>query len=611
METIVDMFFRITDRYRGTSRPVYLQKHSGQYTGISYDQLRKDVEAYAAGLDRLGVEAGDRVAIVSENRYEWVLTDFATLLAGGVDVPMFPTLSAAQIAYILNHSQAVVCVVSTQHQLSKLRSVAGSLTDLEAVILFDAAETTESVLHAGDRTIPVYTLAKILDLGRERLSSDNYEQLIAALRNRSRPDDLCTIIYTSGTTGVPKGVMLTHHNILSNVEAARSVIEVRETDVFLSYLPMCHSYERTTGFYIAFASGATTAFAESIDTVRTNLQEVQPTLMTSVPQLFERVRNTFLTRLANESPLRRRIAQWAIRIGTDYIDRKQQHKSIPPGLAAQYRIADRLIFRKIRQATGGRLRLFVSGGGALSPEVNRFFWAVGLPILEGYGLTEASPVLTVNRLDDNEFGTVGKPLPGVEIRIDANGEILARGPNIMRGYWHDPAATAEAIDAEGWLHTGDVGEWTPRGNLKITDRIKHIIVTSGGKNIAPQHVEQVLQQLPLIAQVIVVGDKRPYCVALVVPNEEALRTYARQHNLDSQRSLEELCADEQIVALVMREIEHVQRDLAKYERVRRIALLSEPFTIENGLLTPTLKPRRRAIEERYRDRIESLYARMN
>ncbi len=606
MQTIGEMFCHVTNRYRTSSRPVYLHKQGGAYVGISYDQLRSDVEAYAAALDSLGLEAGDRVAIVSENRYEWVLTDFATLLAGGVDVPMFPTLTANQIAYIINHSQAVVCAVSTHHQLDKLRAIANELTDLEAVILFYAEHGT-SLGTIGEREIPVYSLHQLLDRGRQFLSNTNRQEYIASLLDRSRPDDLCTIIYTSGTTGTPKGVMLTHRNILSNVEAAQSVIEVRESDVFLSYLPMCHSYERTTGFYIAFASGATTAFAESIDTVRTNLQEVKPTVMTSVPQLFERVRSGIYARMAKESPLRRRIFEWAVQTGLEYIAQQEHHHGPSLGMRVRYRIADRLVFQKIRQATGGRLRLFVSGGGPLSPDINRFFWAIGLPILEGYGLTEASPVLTVNRPTDNEFGTVGKPLPGVEIRIDDNGEILARGPNIMRGYWKDPVATAEALDAEGWLHTGDVGEWTSRGNLKITDRIKNLIITSGGKNVAPQLVENMLVRLAFIAQCVVVGDQRPYCVALIVPNEEGLRNLVESHGVDAHQPLEQLCQDERVRALVMREIEHAQRDLAKYERVRRIALLSEPFTIENGMLTPTLKPRRKQIQERYKHIIEQLY----
>ncbi|GIV54242.1 MAG: AMP-dependent synthetase [Candidatus Kapaibacterium sp.] len=607
MQTIGELFYGITDRYHGVARPAYLHKRDGAYVGITYDQLRQDVEAYALALDALGVEAGDRIGIVSENRYEWVLTDFATLLAGGVDVPMFPTLSPKQIAYILNHSQATICVVSTQHQLDKLRAITDELSDLTAIIIFDSA-TAPMTLSAGQRSIPVHPLAELLQQGKEMLASGNKEQRLASLLARSRPDDLCTIIYTSGTTGVPKGVMLTHRNILSNVEAARAVIEVRENDVFLSYLPMSHSYERTTGFYIAFASGATTAFAESLETVRTNLQEVRPTLMTSVPQLFERVRHGIYARMEKESLLRRRFFHWAVAIGLRYVSTLEQQAEPSRGLSLAYRIADQLVFRKIRYAVGGRLRLFVSGGSALSPDVGRFFWAIGLPILEGYGLTEAAPVLTVNRPDDYEFGTVGKPLPGVEVRIDDNGEILARGPNIMRGYWRDPESTAQVLDPDGWLHTGDIGQWTARGNLKITDRIKNLIITSGGKNVAPQLVESVLLRLPFIAQVVVVGDQRLFCAALIVPDEEGLRALAQSHRLDANKPLEQLCADDSLRAVVMREIEHAQRDLAKYERVRRIALLPEPFSIENGLLTPTLKPRRKQIQERYAHVIEQLYA---
>lgn len=605
METIPMLFCAVTDRYRGTPHVAYMDKKEGKFIEITYDMLRTHVEDYAFALEKIGIETGDRIAIISENRYEWVLTDFATLLVGGVDVPLFPTLTAKQIAYILNHSQAVLCAVSTYHQLNKLASVAEELETLEGIILFDA-ERGQTAQKSIVGRIPVYSIGELIEEGKS--VSDSRAARISSFLQRTQPDDLCTIIYTSGTTGTPKGVMLTHRNILSNVEAARAVIEVREDDVFLSYLPLCHSYERTAGYYTAFASGATTAFAESLETVRTNLQEVRPTVMTSVPQFFERVRKGIYARIAQESKYRQRIFDWAVAVGMQRIMENEERGRSSIATALRYRLADRLVLQKLRNAAGGRLRLFVSGGGPLAADVNRFFWAIGLPILEGYGLTEASPVLTVNRLDDNEFGTVGKPLPGVEIRIDDSGEILARGPNIMRGYWRDPLATAEVLDQEGWLHTGDIGEWTAKGNLKITDRVKNIIVTSGGKNVAPQTVEAVLQRLPFVAQVILVGDNRPFCAALIVPDEDNLRALARQHKIDDQRSIEELCQDTALIAALMPDIEHAQRDLAKYERARRIALIPEPFTVENGLLTPTLKLRRKQIHERYAAIIERLYA---
>ncbi|MCS7000548.1 MAG: long-chain fatty acid--CoA ligase [Bacteroidota bacterium] len=610
METIPGVFVRITDRYKETDHVAYMYKQQGKYVPVTYRQLREDVEAYAAMLRKIGVEPGDRVGILSENRYEWVLTDFATLLVGGIDVPMFPTLTAKQIAYILNHSQAVCCAVSTLHQLQKVLSVMDDLEYLESIILFDNAseESPEGEGVGSHQHISVYSLHSFLAQGQKIIEGQDKTKMIQDYLSYSRPEEVCTIIYTSGTTGTPKGVMLTHHNILSNVNAALEVIKVHDTDIFLSYLPMCHSYERTTGFYAAFISGATVAFAESLDTVRTNLQEVRPTLMTSVPQLFERVRNGIYARMANQSWYRQRLFEWAITVGLRRVMELEHRGSASISTELQYRLADRLVFSKIRRATGGRLRLFVSGGGPLSADVNRFFWAIGLPILEGYGLTEASPVLTVNRIDDNEFGTVGTPLPGVEVRIDENGEILAKGPNIMRGYWRDPEATAQAIDSEGWLHTGDVGEWTKRGHLKITDRLKNIIVTSGGKNVAPQVVESVILRLPFVSQVVVLGDGRPFCIALIVPHEENLRTLLQQHGVEANRAFQHLCADPKVHEIIQRELEHAQRELAKYERVRRFALLEEPFTVENGLLTPTLKPRRKQISERYAPVIERLYA---
>ncbi len=608
MQTIGELFVEITRRYMGSGRPAYMRKEHGSYIGIGYDRLYADVLAYALALDELGLEAGDRVGILSENRYEWVITDFAVLLAGGVDVPMFPSLVEAQIAYILNHSQSVLCAVSSSYQLRKLLNIADRLETLEGVIVFD--DVPELPERLRDR-IKVYRLRDVLARGLEMQRSVNVQETMQLFLNRTRGDDLCTIIYTSGTTGTPKGVMLTHRNILSNVEAARSVIAVDERDVFLSYLPMCHSYERTTGFYTAFASGGTTAFAESLETVRTNLREVRPTVMTSVPQLFERMRNGIYAQVAQQSPLRRKIFEWAVAIGLRRLREQEQRGRPSAGVELRYRFAERLVFRKIQQAVGGRLRFFVSGGGPLAPEIGRFFWAIGLPIIEGYGLTEASPILTVNRLDDNEFGSVGKPIPGVEIRIDESGEILARGPNIMRGYWRDPEETQAAIDAEGWLHTGDAGCWTERGNLKITDRIKNLIVTSGGKNVAPQVVESALKQWEVVAQVVVIGDGRPFCTALIVPNEEAFRAFLRAQGIDASAQLAELCTDSRVLRAVMRELEHYQRDLAKYERVRRVALLPEPLTIENGLLTPTLKVKRKEVLARFADQIERLYSNLS
>ncbi|KXB98323.1 MAG: hypothetical protein AA908_02715 [Chlorobi bacterium NICIL-2] len=605
MQTIGELFDEITRRYMGSGRPAYMRKEQGSYVGIGYNSLRADVLAYALALEEMGLEAGDRVGILSENRYEWVITDFAVLLAGGVDVPMFPSLVEPQIAYILNHSQSVFCAVSSSYQFRKLLNIADRLETLEGVIVFDDVPGLPDRL--GER-IRVYRLSDMLARGSELQRTVDVHGTIRRLLERTRGDDLCTIIYTSGTTGTPKGVMLTHRNILSNVEAARSVIAVDERDVFLSYLPMCHSYERTTGFYTAFASGGTTAFAESLETVCTNLREVRPTIMTSVPQLFERIRSGIYAQMAQQSPLRRSIFEWAVSIGLRRLREQEEQGRISAATALGYRLAERLVFRKIQLAVGGRLRFFVSGGGPLAPEIGRFFWAIGLPILEGYGLTEASPVLTVNRLDDNEFGTVGKPLPGVEVRIDDSGEILARGPNIMRGYWRSPEETRAAIDADGWLHTGDVGRWSQGGNLMITDRIKNLIVTSGGKNVAPQVVERALKQWEVVAQVVVIGDGRPFCTALIVPNEEALRAFLRTQGIDASAQLAELCTDSRVLGAVMRELEHYQRDLAKYERVRRIAMLAEPFTVENGLLTPTLKVRRKEVLARFAEQIERLYS---
>ncbi|MCS7177091.1 MAG: long-chain fatty acid--CoA ligase [Candidatus Kapabacteria bacterium] len=590
--TIPEMLLQTVERY-GSRKPAFLIKQRGSYQPVTYDELAEMVFRCAAALRRLGIGPRDRVGIVSENRLEWVVADLAIAGIGAVSVPAFPTLTAEQLEYIFDHSEAVAVFASNRFQWLKLRSVLPRIGRLQHIILFNDDPAEEPVLYWHE-LLPSQT-ADTADLRRE------YEASAAQVE----PKHLLTLIYTSGTTGVPKGVMLTHANVVANIQAALRAVPIDHTDVLLSYLPLSHSYERTTGYYSAFAGGATIAFAESIETVAQNITEVRPTVMTSVPRLFERVRSRILATVAKEPPARQRIFHWAIDVGRRAWYAEQQGR-VAPHLRLQRALADRLVFRKIRQRFGGRLRFFVSGGAALPVDVGEFFFAIGIPILEGYGLTEAAPVLTVNRLNDIELGTVGKPLDNVELRLAEDGEILARGPNIMLGYWKDPAATAEAIDADGWLHTGDIGSWSPRGNLIITDRKKHIFVSSGGKNIAPQPIEQLLCQSPYIDQCLLVGDQRPYCAALLVPDFEALATWAERNGI-SDTSPEALVRHPQVLELLWQEIERLQRPLARYERVRRFAALPKPFSIEEGELTPTLKIRRSIVEHKYATLIEALY----
>lgn len=589
--TIPELFLHVVERF-GASKPAFLVKRAGSYQPVTYHELAQLVFRCAAGLRRLGIGPRSRVGIVAENRLEWVIADLALAGLGAVSVPAFPTLTAEQLEYIFDHSEAVAVFVSNRFQWLKLRSVLHRIGYLRHIILFSDDPVDEPVIYWDS------LLAESSDTP-ERLR----EEYLTAARN-VHPEHLLTIIYTSGTTGAPKGVMLTHGNVVANIQAALRAVPIDHTDVLLSYLPLSHSYERTTGYYSALAAGATIAFAESIETVAQNLLEVRPTVMTSVPRLFERVRARITAAIQKEPPARRRLIGWALEVGRRSWQARF-HGQRAPFLPLQ--LADRLVLRKIRQRFGGRLRFFVSGGAALPVEVAEFFFALGIPILEGYGLTEAAPVLTVNRLHDIELGTVGKPLDNVEIRLAEDGEILARGPNIMLGYWKDPDATDQAIDAQGWLHTGDIGCWSARGNLMITDRKKHIFVSSGGKNIAPQPIEQLLCQSPYIDQCLLIGDRRPFCVALVVPDFEALSAWAEQQGIkETEPRL--LLQHRQVLELLWQEIERLQRPLPRYERVRRFAVLAQPFTIESGHLTPTLKIRRSAVEQHYAALIERLYS---
>ncbi len=598
--TIPHMFLEVGERFHKESRSVYMRKVQGRYQGISYAEIREQVELLAAALLDLGLEPGDRVGIIAENRPEWVICDFAVTACGAVDVPVFPTLTERQIEYIYANCTASIIVVSNRLQLQKVLRSREGLPALEKIIVMndDCAEApTDVVVGWTD------LLRRAREKSTQQERSAQFEKMALSVKDQ----DLCTIIYTSGTTGQPKGVMLTHANLCANINAINELIHVDTNDVFLSYLPMCHSYERIAGFYIAFGYGATTAFAESLETVRTNLKEIRPTVMTSVPRLFERIRNGVIANIEAQDPKKQRVFNLAVSVGKKWL-RQRERSAIGLDTRLLYKIADKLVFSKIRELTGGRLRFFVSGGGALAPDVKEFFTMLGMTILEGYGLTESSPVLSVTVPDDDEIGTVGKAIQGVELKLADDGEILARGANIMRGYWNDPIATAEALDAQGWLHTGDIGEFTKRGNLKITDRKKNIFVSSGGKNIAPLAIENAVTQSRYVDQAFIVGEKREYCSALIVPDENMISALIATHSSGADASRFEQLNNPDVVRVVFGDIQTHQRDLAKYERVRRIILLEQPFSVENGMMTPTLKVKRKVVEQHYADLIESMYS---
>jgi long-chain acyl-CoA synthetase len=590
--TLTQLFFDALARH---DKPDALQvKVKGTYQPISSRTLGERVRRLAFGLQELGIQPGERVAILSENRPEWALADYACLTASLTDVPLYPNLPPEQAAYILNDAGAVAIFVSDATQAAKIAEVRGTCPALRHVITF-AAEPHE----CADLTITEV---------EERGAAVDDEARRARYREHAlavKPDDLATLIYTSGTTGEPKGVMLTHDNLYSNVMAAAIQIPFAGKDVCLSFLPLSHIFERMAGHYLMLQVGCSIAYAESIDTVPIDMQTVRPTIVLSVPRLYEKMYARVLENALSGGAIKKRIFFWARAVADRWADVKLAGGTPRGFLALQYRIAQRLVFSKLQQRTGGRLRYFVSGGAPLAPEINKFFYAAGLVILEGYGLTETSPVISVNTPGAFRIGTVGQPFPGVEVTIAPDGEILTRGPHVMKGYYNKPDATRDAIDPEGWFHTGDIGELRD-GFVAITDRKKDIIVTAGGKNIAPQPIENTIKTNKYVSQAVVIGDKRKYAVVLVVPNWEQLEKWARIKNLLwTQRS--QLLEMPIVHAKIEKEVFGKLTGLAKYEMPKKVALLEHDFSVERGELTPTLKVKRRVIDKTYRDVIDRLY----
>ncbi|HXD48116.1 MAG TPA: long-chain fatty acid--CoA ligase [Gemmatimonadaceae bacterium] len=589
--TLNKLFFEAVETYHKADA---LQvKRNGRYEPISHDRLLERVRRASLGLVELGIKAGDRIAILSENRPEWAIVDYACLSLGAADVPIYPNLPGDQIAYILRDSGAVAICVSGADQAAKIAPVRGDCPALRYVITFGDAIPT------ADRT-----LASIEAAG-EAVDTDAQRGVFRDRANAVRPDEMATIIYTSGTTGEPKGVMLTHDNLFANVMSARVSVPFAGGDVSLSFLPLSHVFQRH-GDYLMMATGTSIAYAESTDTVPTNMVEVRPTIVFSVPRLYEKMYARVLENALSGGSAKKRIFFWARSVADRWADVKLAGRTPRRLLALQYAVAQRLVFSKLKARTGGRLRYFVSGGAPLAPEITKFFYAAGLVILEGYGLTETSPVIAVNTPDNFRIGTVGKPIAGVEVMIAADGEILARGPNVMKGYFNKPAATAEVIDTSGWFHTGDIGEIRD-GFLAITDRKKDIIVTAGGKNIAPQPIENKIKTNKYVSQAVMIGDKRKFPIVLIVPNWESLEKWGKLHNL-LWTSRSQLLAMPQAREKLEREVMGEVQGLARFEMPKKIGFLEHDFSIERGELTPTLKVKRRVIDKTYKSVIDALYA---
>jgi long-chain acyl-CoA synthetase len=590
INTLPELFLNTVRSY---PKPDFLKvKRNDVYTDISMAEFENAVRDFALGLKDLGHGRGAKLVILSENRPEWTITDFANLCLGGVTVPIYTTLVAEQVKYIINDSDAEIVVVSNLFQYKKVASLKDDLPRVKQIIIFQNQAPAPGVLTLAE----IQARGRALALARPGL----FEETAKAVR----PEDEASIIYTSGTTGIPKGVILTHVNFVSNIVSVAQMIEFSATDTVLSFLPLSHVLERMVTFTYIY-KGCSIAYAENAETVAQNLLEVRPQIMVSVPRVFEKIYSRVMDTVLSSSSLKRKIFFWGIKVGKAAGGKTLAGKSVGPFLTFKRNLAHKLVYSKIIAKTGGRIRFFVSGGAPLSKDIAEFFYALGLIVLEGYGLTETAPVLALNTFEALRFGTVGKILPGVDVMIAPDGEILAKGPNIMKGYYKKPAETQDVFE-NGWFKTGDIGFIDADGFLTITDRKKDLIVTAGGKNIAPQPIENILKTNPYISNAVVVGDRRRFITALIVPNFEKIEEYAKFAKIPfADRA--ELVRNEQIVNFFRSEIERSTPNLASYERIKKIAILDHEFEIERDEITPTLKVKRNIIENKYQDVIEGLY----
>ena len=592
-DTLARIFWSRVEK--SSAGPAQQAKNDGAWQRLSWRQVGDIVREVATGLIALGRKRGEAVAILSASRAEWVQADFAVFSIGGRSVPIYPSYPPDLVQYIVNDAEIKTLIVEDAGQLGKVIELRGKMAGVEQVI----------VIHGYQGRDPwVRTWESLRQLGRDNL--DTLKSELATRVAEGGPDDVATIVYTSGTTGPPKGVVQTHANHVSMIRSSSQTLRVREGDVHLLFLPLAHSFGRLEAF-AGVALGLTTAFAESIDKLRENLPEVRPHFICSVPRVFEKVYANVLARAQAEPGLKRRIFHWAVGVGRAVSRLKQARQPIPGALAVQHRVADRLVFSKMRAGLGGRLRFAVSGGAPLSKEIAEFFHAAGILILEGYGLTETCPSLTFNREDRFKFGSVGQAQPGVELKIAPDGEILGRGPNIAKGYFKKPEATAEVFLPDGWFATGDIGRIDEDGFLFITDRKKDLIVTAGGMNIVPQNIENLLKGDSFISQVMVHGDRRPYPVALITLNPEELAAFARAQGILTTDPAA-LARHPKIVERVSRIVEQRNAELQSYAKIKKFLILPDDFTVDNGLLTPTLKVKRKVIADAHKEMLDSLYA---
>lgn len=585
------------ESFRRNNKPDALNyKTNGDWKHLSGENAINKIKRLALGLDAIGVKAGDRIAIISENRPEWSLTDLAILSLRAVNVPIYTTQAVEQIRYILEDSGAKMLFVSGKKLWKHAENAIQSVERLEKFVFFD-----EDAKPAGDNR--ALTLSEIEKRGEEADKIDNraFENFLKKIET----GDLATIIYTSGTTGEPKGVMLTHENFVSNIVAISKGLPIKSTDRSLAVLPLSHIFERTV-FYVLCSNGVAIHYCAAFEQLAAYLTEVKPTIMTAVPRLFEQVYHKIVKKGKAAGGFKTKLFEWALDVGQKYWEAKDKGDFVSPVLAAKQAFASRLVFSKWREGVGGALRFFVSGGAPLSKKLSYAFWAAEIPILQGYGMTEAC-IVSANRPEDNKVGSIGTPFAGIEMKIaEKDGEILIRGANVMRGYYNKPEETAKVLDAEGFYHTGDVGYKDQDGHFYVTDRLKDLFKLSNGKYVAPLQVESLLKQSPLVSQAIVVGSGRKQVGALIVPDWETLKQTLEEEGISAAGSREELCDNPYVIKCVQRDAVEFTRELNEYERVKKIYLLPREFSIDKGEMTPTLKIKRNVIDEKYEEAIDEI-----
>lgn len=579
--------------FKSAKQTVFKRKVNGVWEDLSFEEYYKFVREIALALLESGIQKGDPIAILSNSRVEWAFADLAILSCGAVSIPIYQSNTASDIEYLLNHSETKILFLENEVQLKKIEPIQSKLRTLKQMVIFDPPATACAA-------ISLEAFCRIGQAHPEVNSVRFFDELLLS----HKPSDTATIVYTSGTTGQPKGVVLTHENLLSAVQDAAHSFDLRSSDTILSFLPFAHIFARME-LYLGLVIGWTHAFAEGIPKLLENLSEIRPTFMIAVPRIYEKVYNKIIGQVESGSAVRKKIFYWSLRVGHLVSQKKQKNIPLSPWDYLRYQMAKTLVFRKLKSKFGGRLRFFISGGAPLSKEISEFFHAAGFLILEGYGLTETSAASVVNREDQYEFGTVGLPLGDVRIKIAEDGEILIKSKKVFKEYYKDPQATAQALK-DGWFHTGDIGHMTPQGMLKITDRKKDLIVTSGGKNIAPQKIENLLKMSRFVSQAMVYGDKRQYLTALITLNVEEVELYLKIQVPGA--CLTDLPKHPEVIKLIAKEIEEKNKTLASFETIKRFHILEHDFSIETGELTPSLKVKRKYCNEKYQKELQSMYA---